>query len=114
MRFIWVTRGKTWGFRVLRTAGLSDAFEAYESAFAGIEADPEVVQRADDRLAVRFPDPEGRQDRAGRVISHEFVLLPPLEGAVDSVEAARAFVWPQVEAVFRDAWDAPQAPASAP
>jgi hypothetical protein len=112
--FIWVTRGRTWGFRVLRTAGLSDAFEAYESTFSGVEEGPEAVRRVDDRLAVRFPDPEGRRDRAGRIISHEFVLLPPVDAAVDSVDAARSLVWPQVETVFRGAWDAPQAPAPAP
>jgi hypothetical protein len=110
VRFIWVTRGKTWGFRVLRTAGLSDAFETYESAFAGVEAVLEIAQRVDDLLAVRFPDPDGRRDRAGRVISHEFVLLPPFEGTVDSVEAARNLIWPQVEASFRGTWDAPAAP----
>ncbi|KDP89853.1 MULTISPECIES: hypothetical protein [Clavibacter] len=114
MTFIWVTRGRTWGFRVLRTARLSDAFESYETAFAGVAEGPEAFTRVGDRLAIRFPDPEGRRDRAGRVISHEFVLLPPLEGAIDSVEAARDLVWPQVEAVFRGAWDAPQAPAPAP
>jgi hypothetical protein len=108
--FIWVTRGRTWGFRVLRTGGLADAFETYETAFAGLEDAPLAFRSAAGRLAVRFPDPEERRDRAGRVISHEFVLLPPISEEIASVEAARDLVWPQVAEAFRDTWDAAAAP----
>jgi hypothetical protein len=108
--FIWVTRGKTWGFRVLRTGGLDDAFEAYETAFAGLEDAPTALRSVQGRLAVRFPDPEERRDRAGRVISHEFVLLPPIGDEIASVETARDVVWPQVAASFSDSWDAATAP----
>ena len=33
--FIWATRGRTWGFRFLRTAGRVDPLKLYEAAFRG-------------------------------------------------------------------------------
>ncbi|OFL93737.1 hypothetical protein HMPREF2734_00840 [Corynebacterium sp. HMSC055D05] len=66
MRFIWATRGRDWGFKFLRDGGFSDPLPIYEAAFAG--TDPSLT-------ALRFDDPEGRTDRAGRVIEHDFVFL---------------------------------------
>lgn len=66
MRFIWATRGKDWGFKFLRAGGFSDPLPIYEAAFEG--TDPSLS-------TLRFDDPEGRTDRAGRVIEHDFVFL---------------------------------------
>ena len=66
MRFIWATRGKDWGFKFLRDGGFSDPLPIYEAAFEG--TDPSLS-------TLRFDDPEGRTDRAGRVIEHDFVFL---------------------------------------
>lgn len=66
MRFIWATRGKDWGFKFLRDGGLSDPLPIYEAAFEG--TDPTLS-------TLRFDDPEGRTDRAGRVIEHDFVFF---------------------------------------
>ncbi len=66
MRFIWATRGRDWGFRFLRDGGFSDPLPIYEAAFE--ETDPSLS-------TLRFDDPEGRTDRAGRVIEHDFVFL---------------------------------------
>lgn len=66
MRFIWATRGRDWGFTFLRDGGLTDPLPTYEAAFES--TDPTLT-------AVRFEDPEGRTDRAGRVIEHDFVFF---------------------------------------
>lgn len=70
MRFIWATRGRDWGFTFLRDGGLTDPLPTYEAAFAG--TNPTLT-------TLRFNDPEGRTDRAGRVIEHDFVFLDPTE-----------------------------------
>lgn len=81
MRFIWATRGHDWGFTFINDGGLADPLPTYEAAFSG--ADPTLT-------ALRLPDPEGRTDRAGRRIEHDFVLFDP-EDATDP-----GAIWQQV------------------
>jgi hypothetical protein len=56
-------------------------------------------------VALRFPDPEGRKDFAGRVIPHDFVLFSPLADGVDSVDDGLQLVWPLVADEFEREWD---------
>lgn len=105
MRLIWATRGRTWGFRFLRDGGLEDPLPAYESAFAGAAAGSTAFRRDGDVVAVRFPDPLGRRDAAGRPISHELVLFAPLSDGVTSVDDAVDQVWPQLADEYERAWD---------
>ncbi|MBL7259846.1 hypothetical protein [Paractinoplanes lichenicola] len=109
MSVVWATRGKTWGFRFLLTGGFADPLAEYESAFAGAGEEPEVCRRTGERVALRFPDPLGRTDRAGRVIPHEFVLSGPSAEGVDSVEDGRRLVWSRPEAAdeFERIWEQP-------
>jgi hypothetical protein len=108
LAYIWATRGKNWGFRFLRTAGLPDPLELYETAFQGDLDAPETFQANEDTVAIRISDPEGRKDVAGRVIPHEFVLLKPLPREVSSVEEALELVWPLVRDEYALAWDQPR------
>ena len=113
MSLIWATRGRTWGFRFLRRGGFADPLPVYDTAFGGLEDQPEVARRIPgprEMVALRFPDPLGRRDRAGRVIPHEFVVFPPLAEEVDSVEDGLQQVWPLVADAFADVWEAPQPP----
>ena len=113
MSFLWATRGRTWGFRFLSTdASGRDPLAVYEEAFHGVGDDAAVLRRIGDVVAVRFPDPEARCDRAGRVIPHEFVLAPPLAGSVRTVEEAVEQVWPLVRDRYAAVWDQPTAPAA--
>jgi hypothetical protein len=109
---IWATRGRTWGFRFLDRGGLDDPLHVYEEAFAGIEGEHEVCRRAGTMVAVRFLDPDGRRDSAGRLIPHDFVILgpPQLVESIDSVDAGRAVIWPVVADRFETAWLAPEPP----
>lgn len=113
MNFLWATRGKTWGFRFLRTAGLASPLTVYEEAFAGTEGMPETFTLHDGMLAVRFPDPDGRTDRAGRVIPHEFVVLAPDHTRLhDAAAAARVALWGEVGEQYAAVWDQSAPPAA--
>lgn len=105
MSLIWATRGRTWGFRFLRDGGFADPMPAYDAAFVGIDAGPSACQRVGTTVAVRFPDPSGRKDAAGRLIPHEFVVYPPLANQVDSVPDALEKVWPLVAEEYDTVWD---------
>ena len=105
MSLIWATRGRTWGFRFLRDGGFADPLPAYDAAFAGIDAGPSAFHRVGTTVAVRFPDPSGRKDSAGRLIPHEFVVFPPLSNQVDTVGDALEVVWPLVAEEYETAWD---------
>jgi len=78
---IWATRGRVWGFRFLRNDASRDPLALYDTAFAGVEERPEACRRVaatgvqPAMVALRFPDPEGRRDRAGRVNQDGFVVL---------------------------------------
>lgn len=110
MSLIWATRGRTWGFRFVRNAGVSDPLHAYESAFSGTEDDPEVCRRRGDTVAIRLRDPEGRKDQSGRVILHEIVVEgDPAEG-VNSVQDGLEKVWPVVAGEYEQIYDSPVPP----
>ncbi|SOC56446.1 hypothetical protein SAMN05421879_107188 [Ornithinimicrobium cerasi] len=105
MTLIWATRGRNWGFRFLRDGGLADPLPTYDGAFAGIGTGTSAYKRVGTTVAVRFPDPAGRKDSAGRVIPHDLVVLPPLSSDVHSVEDALQRVWPLLAEEFERTWD---------
>jgi hypothetical protein len=104
-RFIWATRGARWGFRFLRSADLDDPLVAYDRAFGAVGDAPEVCERDGGVVALRFSDPEGRCDRAGRLIPHEFVLFGPLADSAVSASAGRDSLWPLVQAAYARVFD---------
>ncbi|WP_228545877.1 hypothetical protein [Microcella flavibacter] len=85
--------------------------EIYEAAFAGIEASPVAFRRSGGTIAVRFPDPEGRTDRAGRLIPHDFVILDSKTSDIRDLQDARALLWPAVSGQYEAIWDKPAGPA---
>jgi len=110
---IWATRGRDWGFRFLLDGGHREPLEPYSVAFAGREDEPEMCVRQAGRVALRFADPEGRRDRAGRVIPHEFVIHGPLAVDIESVEDGRQAIWPLVERAYASVWAKAVAPTAA-
>jgi hypothetical protein len=112
MSLIWATRGRTWGFKFLRDGGFPDPLPEYDKAFSGVEDEPEAWRRVAEAVALRFPDPLGRQDVAGRVIPHEFVVFGPLADGIDSVEDGLRLVWPLVADAFARVWDLPKPPST--
>lgn len=103
--FIWATRGRTWGFRFLRSGGVEDPLRVYEDAFAAVEDQAESFRRIGDKVALRFPDPDGRRDAAGRVIPHDFVLLGRWAEEIKSLEEGRRRIWHEVADEFESVWD---------
>jgi hypothetical protein len=109
---VWATRGFQWGYRLLLTAGLDDPLQHYEEAFDGAVDEPSMYQRNAAGVALRFPDPDGRKDAAGRVIPHEFVLLGSLADKVQTVDDGVELIWPLVAPAYARVWDAPHPPTT--
>ncbi|WP_245616183.1 hypothetical protein [Phycicoccus jejuensis] len=107
---IWATRGHTWGFRFLLDAGRDDPLSDYERAFARDLDKPVVWRQVSELTAVRFPDPLGRRDTAGRVIPHEFVALGGLAASITSVDDGNKLLWPLVEHAYARIWSSDAAP----
>lgn len=105
MSLIWATRGKAWGFRFLLDGGYDDPLPVYGDVFAGIETEREVWRRVGSLGALRFLDPDGRKDRAGRVIPHDFVVPGKLADQIHSVADGLALIWPSVAVRFAEVWD---------
>lgn len=112
MNLIWATRGRTWGFRFLRNGECEDPLPVYDDAFSGVGDEPEVWRRLAQKGALRIPDPLGRQDRVGRIIPHDFVVLGPMADEIDSVEEGRRLIWPQVAQEFDTVWELPKPPSA--
>jgi len=104
--FIWATRGRRWGFRFLRDGGYRDPLPIYEAAFEGVAEQRSVARQVGDVFVLRFPDPEGRKDQAGRVISHDFVLPATASGALPATADAVRNAWEAVTAEYERIWDA--------
>ena len=109
---IWATRGRYWGFRFLLDGGLSDPLPEYERIFAGLGDEPTVWRPVAGKGALRFPDPDGRRDAAGRVIPHDFVVSEDLAKDIQSAQDGLQQVWPLLEAAYGQVWAAEVPPAS--
>ncbi len=112
-QIIWATRGRSWGFRFLLDAGFEDPLSEYERAFAGASDAPTAYASSGDRVAFRFPDPDGRCDSSGRIIPHEFVIIGEVANEIRSVETGQRQVWPLVQDAFARTWMLAAAPQAA-
>jgi hypothetical protein len=83
----------------------------YEEAFSTLGTQPEAWERVGTKVALRFPDPEGRRDASGRVIPHDFVLLGTWAERINSLEEGRQRVWPEVAPEFDRIWDNAEPPS---
>ena len=72
--------------------------------FTGNQTDSAVFKRADSNVGLRFPDPLNREDAAGRLIPHEFVVFPPLADEINSLEQGIEVIWPLVADTYAAAW----------
>lgn len=111
MKLLWATRGRAWGFRFLKNGGFLDPLPEYDKFFSSLGDAPEAWRRTPGGVALRFPDPEGRRDRAGRVIPHEFVVFAPDADRIDSLEVGRRLVWDEVKDIFERWWASPEPPS---
>jgi len=111
VNLIWATRGRTWGFRFLLDGGYSDPLPVYERAFGGTEGDSAMCRHAGSHVALRFPDPHGRRDAAGRTIPHDVVALPPMAQEICSAEDGQRLTWPLLAGAFAQLWDLPEPPS---
>lgn len=110
MTFIWVARGKDWGFRFLRDGGFEDPLPEFEAVLNSAELAPDELSHCRDKIALRLRDPERRADASGRPIVHDFVLYGELADRVHSVEDGLAVVWPLVADEYARVWSLPEPP----
>lgn len=113
MSLVWATRGRSWGFRFLLDGGHPDPLATYDRAFAGTEGERAVFKLAGTNVALRFPDPLGRRDEAGRVIPHDIVVQSPLADEVRSAEDGQRLVWTRLADTYARVWNLPQPPSRA-
>lgn len=109
---IWATRGRTWGFRFLLNGGLSDPLPLYDEAFGQMANAPSAWVEGSGHVALRFPDPMGRRDTAGRLIPHEFIVPKEFTSSINSVESGVHEIWPLVSAAFARFWDNERPPSN--
>lgn len=105
MILLWATSGRDWGFRFLIAEDGTDPLPLYEETFSGAGEGAEICLRQNGVVALRFPDPEDRNDAAGRTIIHDFVLAGDAAQQIGSVADGRRLVWPQVADEYRRLWD---------
>lgn len=112
MNLVWATRGRSWGFRFLRDGGFPDPLPIYDHAFAGTEGEPRTYKRVGTLVALRFADPDGRSDEAGRVIPHDIVVPSPLADEIRSVDDGQRIVWPLIADAFGSLWNLERPPSA--
>lgn len=112
MSLIWATGGRLWGFRFLLDGGYPDPLPIYERAFAGLRDEVEACRCVGDMVALRFPDPKHREDAAGRVIPHDFVVTEPLAAEIRSVEDGVQKVWCLVADLYEHIWESERPPSA--
>ena len=110
---VWATRGRSWGFRFLLDGGLADPLFQYEEVFGDLQDETTAWRRAAGRIALRFPDPLGRRDAAGRVISHDFIVLRTSAADIKAVEDGPIKIWPLVAETYARVWDTAAPPSAA-
>ena len=84
--------------------GYSDPLPAYERAFFGMQGETECCRRVGKYVALRMPDPLLREDAAGRIIPHDFVVMGALADDIRSVDDGRARIWPLVADIYARVW----------
>jgi hypothetical protein len=92
--------------------GQPDPLLDYERTFADVGNEPAAFRHLAGKAALRFPDPRGRRDSAGRVILHEFVVSGVLADEIGSIEDGVRQVWPLVAGAYAEVWDAHDPPSA--
>lgn len=110
MILMWATRGRTWGFRFLLRDQKRDPLTMYEEFFPPTVLHAPPVRKVGDKVAAHLPDPEGRCDRSGRIIMHDFVLDGDDAVQVATLDDFERIIWPRVAEEYDEIWDQPNPP----
>lgn len=105
---IHAARGKNAGWGFPQRGGLSDPVAEYQKSGLVEDASPNMFKRYGDRqekVAARFPDPEGRKDFAGRPIEHEVLLPESMAKNVTKHDDVEPLVWPMIKDTYEVLYD---------
>lgn len=109
-RVIYAAKPKNQGFQFLDRGGLADPLVEYDKAGFNDDRDLDFFKNYGDRnekIALRFKDPEERKDRAGRPIFHEAILPATLAEGIQNRSQAISKVWPLVRDTYGDVYESP-------
>lgn len=104
---IHATRGKNRGFSFRQSGGLIDPLPELTIHDDGNSAPPSFSRYGDrnEKVFGFFLDPEGRKDRAGRVIPHTVILPEHLSAGVHNAEDLQRVAWPLIKDDFDKFYD---------
>lgn len=95
---IHLSRTKNKGLQFYRKGGTPDYFADWEDVFVKRGGNPDTHDHfeklSDGRIALAFPDPENRRDRAGRGIGHQVIIPKIMSEGIDTKEKAIGKIWP--------------------
>lgn len=96
---IYASRGLNKGFRVFKNGNSPSPIEVMDKAFGGDlnNTDSSHFQKTDGRVAATFLDPEGRKDRAGRVIPHMVVVPKTMSTSLNNLDDVVQKIWPIIK-----------------
>ena len=99
-------RAKGWSF--VRKGNLPDPLPEYDRAFGANSGERNVFKRYGDnneKIAVSFDDPDGRLDRAGRLLAHEVVIPRTMAEGINTHAEAVSKAWSIVGPKFAADYD---------
>lgn len=105
---IHASRTKNKGFKFFKDGSLDSPMSEYNKAGFANNTDPTMFKRYGDnneKVALRFEDPLGRKDFAGRVIPHEVILPKTLADGVETLQQGIDKVWPSIKDSYGDLYD---------
>lgn len=105
---IYASRMRDKGFSFVRKGNLPDPLPEYDRAFGANSGERNVFKRYGDnneKIAVSFDDPDGRMDRAGRIIPHEVVIPRTMAEGINTHAEAVSKAWSIVGPKFATDYD---------
>lgn len=102
---IHASRGRNQGFKFYKDGQIPDPMVEWQKGFGGLEESRTVFNKYDGKIAARFMDPDGRTDRAGRLIPHDIIVPKSMSDGVNSIDDVLKTIWPKVKDHYSDNYE---------
>ena len=97
------SRGRNRGYGFLRDGGMKGTSEEFvEAGLDRVDTTSSFKRygKNNEKVAARFPDPEGRKDFSGRPIGHDVILPKSMAKDVHSIDDVIDVAWPKIKDIF--------------
>lgn len=92
------SRSKNRGYRVMRDGQHPSPLDLMDDVFgSNLEQQPNTLHDSSKGLGVLLMDPEGRKDRAGRVISHSIIIPNSMKSGINNSDDVVRDIWPLIK-----------------